>query len=91
MITVTDLENMMDKMNLPEDYEVDYEKVLVDVKLYKIDYEHEMIRHLNKKLRQLSRATDTKEKQEEMASLIEKRTTLENLLLIYAKHRQMCV
>ena len=91
VITVTELEEMMDEMKLPDDYEVDYEKVVSDMAAYKINYEHETIRHLTKKLRHLSRMTDTKERREEMASLIEKRATLENLLFIYAKHRHMCV
>ena len=91
VITVTDLEDMMDEMNLPEDYEVDYEKVVVDMTAYKINYEHETIRHLNKKLRHLSRMRETQEQKKQMARLIENRATLENLLIIYAKHRQMCI
>lgn len=52
--SVTMLEWAMDKVNLPEDYEVDYDELVLDLSCFELDAEEEQIRLVKRRYKKMA-------------------------------------
>ena len=52
--TVTMLEWAMDKLNLPEDFEVDYDELVLDLSCFELDAEQEQIRLVERRYKKMA-------------------------------------
>ena len=57
--TVTMLEWAMDKLNLPEDFEVDYDELVLDLSCFELDAEQEQIRLVERRYKKMAMEAKT--------------------------------
>lgn len=63
--TVKQMEWAMDKLDLPEEVEIDYDEVVLDLSCFELDVEQEQIRSIERKYRKLAKQARALESIEE--------------------------